>query len=802
MKLYYFKIAIRSILKNKLFSLINIVGLAAGITSFLFILLYVRYEKSYDTFYRNSSQIYRLRYERSSAEGESVKFASCCPPAAIRIRELYPEVETIARIFRYRATVIFGERKFYEERMFFAEPQFFEVFDIKFKAGDPSKGISNANCAFVSETYSKKYFGESDPLGQTIIVDKEMSFVITGIFRDIPGNSHLNFDIILSWPNLITHYGPDIESSWGDTGFFTYFILKPSADPEEFEEKLKALVERDFGEELKIYKLTCDLKVQPLTDIHLKSHYMQELEVNGNIDTVIFLNIIAFFILIIAWINYINITTVRSLTRATEVGLSKVAGASRGQLMAQFFIETFLVNLAAFITSLICLLLLLPLFLNLTGISSDYILWKEAWFWLAFLVLFISSVLLSGIYPVFVLTSFKTSEVLKGKYVHSGGGIIIRKALVVFQLLMAICLITCTIFVFRQVRFLQNQDKGISISNILAVRAPRIRDASFGSKLETFKEELIKNQIITKFSVGTEVPGRQILWDAGGIFRVGSDQSKNYQIVGIDYDYLSLLEAKIIAGRDFERSFTSDSSSLILNEKATKWMDFGSPEEAVNQMVNYWDKIYTIVGVVKDYCQQSPKEAYEPHIYRFMPHGRDIRGYFMMKIFPGSEKSILNFVGEKYEEFFPDNPFDYFFLEDYYEQQYKNEKLLGTVFAAFALLSIIVTCLGIFGLTSFVMLQKTKEISMRRVVGSNVSGIILLFSRDFIRITLVAFIIAVPICYYWLAEWLKTFEAKMEVSIWNFILPFVVTLFFTLVTIGLIVAKTASVNPADNLRSE
>ncbi|HBZ21038.1 MAG TPA: hypothetical protein DEO60_07925, partial [Bacteroidales bacterium] len=781
---------------------INIVGLAAGITSFILILLYVRYEKSYDTIYKRSNHIYRLRYERSSAEGESVKFASCCPPAALRIRELYPEVEKIARIFRYRATVIFGERRFYEERMFFAEPEIFEVFDIKFKAGDPSRGISNANCAFVSEAYSKKYFGELDPLGRTITVDKEMSFVITGIFRDIPGNSHFKFDILLSWPNLITHYGPDIESSWGDTGFYTYFILKSTADNEEFEEKLKLLVERDFGEDLKIYKLTCELKVQPLTDIHLKSHYMQELEVNGNINTVIFLNIIAFFILIIAWINYINITTSISLTRATEVGIGKVSGASRGELIGQFFVETFLVNLAAFITSLILILLLLPLFINLTGISSDYILWKKDWFWLIFLVLFFSSVFLSGIYPAFVFSSIKTSEVLKGKYVHSRGGIIVRKALVLFQLVIAISLITCTVVVSKQLKFLQNQDKGIIISDILAVRAPRIRDASFGSKLITFKEELIKNQIITKFSVGTEVPGRQILWDAGGIFRVGSDQSKNYQIIGIDYDYLGLLEAKIIAGRNFDRSFSSDSASIILNEKATKWMDFESPEEAVNQMVNYWDKIYTIVGVVNNYCQQSPKEAYEPNIYRFMPHGRDIRGFFMMKTFSGSENSILSLVGEKYEEFFPDNPFDYFFLEDYYEQQYRNEKLLGTVFAAFALLSIIITCLGIFGLTSYLMLQKTKEISIRRVAGSNLSEILLLFSRDFIWINSVAFIIAVPLCYYWLSGWLKTFESKMDLTVWNFILPLVITLFLTLLTIGLIVIKIASVNPADNLRSE
>jgi len=801
MKRYYLKIAVRNILGNKLFSSINIIGLAAGITAFLLIFIFVRYERSYDTFHKNSDRIYRLRYERSSAEGESVKFASCCPPAAIRIRELYPEVETIARLFRYRATVIFGDVKFYEERMYFAEPQIFQIFDIEMITGDPVTGIRDANCAFISESYARKYFGNVDPLGKTITVDKEMSFVITGIFRDMPNNSHLDIDIMLSWPNLLTHYGPDIELSWGDTGFFTYFILKESVTPAEFEEKLKSLVESDFGEVLRFYKLTLDLKVQPLTDIHLNSAYMQEIKVNGNKDTVVFLSVIAVFILIIAWVNYINITTARSLTRATEVGLSKAAGAARKQLAGQFFIETLMINVAAFVLSLSMMALLLPLFCNLTGIPPDYVIWNEIWFWITVSILFISSVILSGTYPVIVLTSFSTSEVLRGKYIHSKSGIVIRKALVVFQLAMAIALITCTLLVFRQVRYMREIDKGIDITDILAVRAPRVRDASFGSRLLTFKEELLKNQIITRFSVGTEVPGRQILWDAGGIFRVGSDQSKNYQIVGIDYDYLDLLDAKIIAGRNFDRSF-SDSSSLILNEKAVKWMGFESPQEAVGQKVNYWDQIYTIAGVVKDYRQQSPREAFEPHIFRFMPHGRDVRGFFMMKIIPASEERVLGVVEDKFSEFFPDNPFDYFFLEDYYEQQYSNERLLGSVFGAFAILSVIITCLGIFGLTSFLMLQKTKEISMRKVLGSGVPGIVILFSADFIRITIISYIIAVPVCYYWLTRWLNTFESKMDMPVWSFILPFFVTLALTLITIGAIVAKTASVNPADNLRSE
>ena len=801
MKSYFLKIGFRNLLKNSSFSLINIFGLAAGITAFLLIFSYVRYEKSYDRQHQLSERIYRLRYERSSAEGESVKFASCCPPAAIRIRELYPEVEMIARVFRYRATVIFGDRKFYEERMFFAEPQIFDVFDIGMVTGDPSSGISSANTAFISESCARKYFGSSDPMGQTINVDREMSFVVTGIFRDFPGNSHIKMDIMLSWPNLLTHYGPDIEMSWGDTGFFTYLVLNQSADPQVFEEKLRDLVEKDFGEVLRYYKLTLDLKVQPLTDIHLNSSFMQELEVNGNRDTVTLLSIIAFFILIIAWVNYINITTARSMTRAKEVGLSKAVGSSRMQLMSRFFVETVLVNFAAMAISMVFIAAAWPSFSDFTGIPSADAPWQQGWFWITSIVLFACSVVLSGTYPVLVLTSFKTSETLRGRYVSSGSGIVVRKALVTFQFVMAISLITCTILVFRQVEFFRKQDRGIETRNVLAVRAPRVRDEAFGNKLLTFKEELLKNQAIEMFSVGTEVPGRQILWDAGGIFRVGSDQSKNYQIIGMDYDYLPLLGAEIVAGRNFDRSF-SDSSSLILNETAVRWMGFESPEEAVNQKVNYWGNIYSVAGVVKDYRQQSPKEEFEPHIFRFMPHGRDVRGFFMIRYLAGNEKQVTELVSSRYAEFFPDNPFDYFFLDDYYEQQYHQERLLGSVFGIFALLAVIITCLGILGLTSFMMLQKKKEISIRKVVGSDTTDIIALFSRDFVVLITVSFIISAPLCWLWVTGWLRNYPVKMDISAWSFIVPFLVALAIALVTIGLLVRSTALESPARNLRVE
>lgn len=801
MKPYFLKIGFRNLLKNRFFSIINIFGLAAGITAFLLIFSYISYERSYDRYHHLSDRIYRLRYERSSAEGESVRFASCCPPAAIRIRELYPEVEEIARVFRYRATVIFGDRKFYEERMFFAEPQIFEIFDIEMMTGDPATGISAANTAFISESFARKYFGASDPMGQTINVDREMSFVITGIFRDFPGNSHIKIDIMLSWPNLLTHYGPDIEMSWGDTGFFTYLVLNQSTDQRVFEEKLRDLVEGDFGEVLRRYRLTLDLRLQPLTDIHLNSSFMQEIEVNGNSQTVTLLSIIAFFILITAWVNYINITTARSLTRAREVGLSKAVGSSRYQLMVRFFVETVLINLAALLVSLIIVALIWPAFSDFTDIPVGHSPLRQEWFWLTTLLILVCSVIFSGTYPVFVLTSFSTSETLRGRYGHSKSGIIVRKALVVFQFIMAISLMTCTLLVFRQVDFFGNQDKGIQTSDILAVRAPRVRNEAFGKKLVTFKEELLRSGIVEMFSVGTEVPGRQILWDAGGIFRVGSDQSKNYQIIGIDYDYLPLLGAEIIAGRNFDRSF-SDSSSLILNETAVRWMGFESSEEAVNQKVNYWGNIYTVAGVVKDYRQQSPKEAFEPHILRFMPHGRDVRGFFMIKYLPGSEEQVTELIADKFSEFFPDNPFDHFFLDEYYEQQYRQEKLLGTVFGIFALLAIVITLLGILGLTSFMMLQKKKEISIRRVAGAGIFSIIALFSREFVVLISFSFMVSVPVCWLWVTEWLESYPVKMDISPWTFILPFLAAIALALTTIGMIVRSAVSESPAENLAGE
>jgi putative ABC transport system permease protein len=477
----YLKITFRTLQKTKLFSAINIFGLSIGITACLLILHYVNFEQSYDKFHDQIDQIYRLRYERTSEDGSAVRFASCTPPAGGLIRERFPEVDILARIFRYRGVIVsFEDIKFTEERVFHAEPQFLDIFDFKFLEGDPQKALGSVNNALISQSIAKKYFGERDPIGKIIKVDQKTTYQVSGIFQDVPKNSHLKFDILLSFENFAKSSGPEYMENWGHTGMFTYVILKPDADITEFKNKVDDLVEAEFGEALKYYNMVMELPLQPLKDIHLNSHFMQEHEVNGDRDAVNFLIIIALFIIVIAWVNYINLSTARSLTRAKEVGLRKTVGGSRKQLMVQFLFETLFINLISLGVALVLLRFTLPWFSQLTGIPLSFPFWAQSWVWVVIPTLFFTGIILSGLYPVIALSSFKPIDTLRGKIGTSVKGISLRKSLVVFQYVIALTLITGTLTVFNQIKYMKNQDLGFDIEQTLVVKAPRVKDELFG----------------------------------------------------------------------------------------------------------------------------------------------------------------------------------------------------------------------------------------------------------------------------------------------------------------------------------
>ena len=800
----YLKTAVRNLVKTKLYSLINVLGLAIGMAACLLILHYVSYEKSYDKFHEAGERIYRLRYERTDSSGAAVKFASGTPPAAGFIRERYPEVEKIARIQNYRAVVSFGDRKFTEERMYFAEPDFLDILKFKFIKGDPLNGIREANNAFISQSTARKYFGNQDPMGKTFSVDKKVDYQVAGVFADIPQNSHLKFDILLSYKNIYLRFGKDVLESWGHTTFFTYLRLKPGTDPRAFENKLVDLVESEAGELQKQYQVVIRLKMQPLYDIHLTSHFMQEYEINGHRDSVNFLFIIALFIIIMAWVNYINLSTARSLTRAREVGLRKVVGAARRQLMVQFFSEIILINLTAVVIALVLVQSFLPFFTQITGTPADFIIWEVGWFWTAILIMFLVGVFLSGLYPVAVMSSYKPTVVLRGKLGNSARGINLRKILVIFQFVIALVMIAGTLTVYWQLDYMKDQDPGFDKDHVLVVKAPRIRDAAYKEKFAAFKEELIKQSKIKGLCFVTEVPGRQIFWDNGGIVKYGEDVSKgkNYQIVGIDYDFVNLFDLTFTAGRNFSKQFPADKDALILNETGIKWMGFTDPDSAVGKKVDYWGNIYTIIGVLKDYHQQSLKAAFEPHIFRLLPYGRDIRGHFAVKINPHNVPETVRLVQHQYEEFFPGNPFEYIFLDEYYNQQYKEDELFGKVFGIFSFLAIFVTCLGIFGLSSFMAIQRTKEIGIRKVLGAGVSKILFLLTKDFLVLLLVSFIISLPPAILGIMEWLKGFANRINLQVWLFVLPLLMVAVVMLVTIGYHVIRAALANPVDSIRYE
>lgn len=800
----FIKIAFRLLFRKKVFSVINILGLSIGITASLMIFNYVNFEEGFDKFNEDYSRIFRLRYERTSNDGESARFASCCPPAAPLIRAQFPEVEKIARIFKSQVAVSYSDKSFIENRVYYAEPEVLEILNFNFIEGNPLGDLRESGKAFISKSYAIKYFGSANPIGEKISVNKNTDYEVAGIFKDVPANSHLKFDILLSFRDLETKFGHEAMNSWGETGFYTYLRLKPGCDLELLKKKIADLVEREAGELFRYYDIKAELPLQPLTDIHLNSNYMQEYETNGDANVVNVLFFIGILILIIAWANYINLSTAQSLSRAKEIGLRKVIGATKKNLIAQLFTEVVMINLISIILSLVFISLFSPLLNKITGMTSELNVFNESWFLSTLSIIFITGILLSGSIPVAIISSFRMVEAIKGKILQKSGSIGIRKYLVISQFVIAIALLAATITVLRQINFLKDQDLGFTKDNVLVIQQPKVRDKFIGEKVQTFKNQLLHDNIVTKISCATEVPGRQVLGDAGGIHRVGTDvkESKNYQIVGIDDNYIPLFNLQLAAGRNFSQKFSTDKMGLILNQTAAKWLGFSDPASAIGEKIDFWGEIYTVVGVLKDYHQQSPKTDFEPHIYKYFPNGRPSRGVFAAKISPDNFQNSLQSIKENFAAFFPGNPFEYFFLDDYYNQQYESDLKFSEIVQLFTVLAILITVIGLFGIALYTTERRTKEIGIRKVVGASIAEIVFLLSKEFIKWVLLANIVACPVAFYFLSKWLNGFAIRIDMGIWVFVLSGIIALCIAIASVSYQAIKAATANPVESLLYE
>jgi putative ABC transport system permease protein len=797
----YFQISIRNLFRNRISSVVNILGLAFGMAAFILIIQYVRFELSYDEFHEEGDRIYRVQQDRYDKGELTTQWAAGCSTVGQSLYENFEEVENFTRFQIWNGVFSIGETKFREENIYLADTSFFEVFSFKILEGDRSSALLNPFEMLLSESTARKYFGNKNPIGESLRYNGGPELRITGIFEDVPRNSHLKPDIIASWATLVQFRGPDVNTAWYWDGFFNYLLLNPASNLEEFEAKIPSFVEAETGEFLAELGSGVIYNLQPLRSIHLNSDFMEEAEPNGSSRSVYALMIIAVFLVIIAWINFINLSSSRSLERAREVGMRKVTGALRKQLIGQFLLESLLVNLLAILLALIMVMLFSPSFNLLTGEQLDYSLGANPGFWAAVLLTFVLGALLSGIYPALFLSSFKPTTVFKGISELKIGGMGMRRILVIFQFTTSLLLIAGTPTVYWQISYMKNYNLGVNLENVLVLKGPSVNDSTYSDTYLAFRSELQRNPDIEMVTASIAIPGRKPSWNAGGVRRLseGPEDSNQYRIVGFDFNFIDFYGLTILEGRNFSEEYGQNSETVLLNESAIHLMGFEDFASAMNVPIYFWGDTFNIVGVVKNFHQEGLKAEQEPIIFEFF---KDPTDFYSLKVNPAKIEEVLSYVEEQWIQFFPQNPYEYFFLDDYYNEQYKNESRFGKVFGLFAFLAIFIACLGLFGLSSYTTQQRTREISLRKVLGSSSGNAILLLLRYFIIQVLIAVPIGLGLGYYIMSGWLQSFPYRIGINWWFFLIPLVMVMLITILTVGSQVIRTANVNPAEALRRE
>ena len=803
----YFKTAWRNVKRHKAFSGINIFGLAIGIAACLLILQYVWFELSYEDFQVNKDRIYRVEQDRYDNGKLSTQWAAGAFGVGNAFKDAIPEIEDYVKVVQNRkVTTDVNNQPLKIEKVFFGSGSFFNIFTYPLIAGDKNTALKEPNTAALSETTARKIFGTTNVVGKTLELNRNSNYKITAVYKDAPVNTQLKPDILLSYATFVKmttdSSGNGPETAWEWDGCLTYLLLRKDANPKAVEKKFVPIAEKFVGADMKKFNSAVTYNLQPLKDIHLYSHYMMEPGPNGDGKTVYLLLGVAFFIVIIAWVNYINLATARAITRAREVGVRKAIGSQRKQLIFQFLSESALMNGIALVLALLIVIAAIPGFNKLSGQQISFSLFSQTRFWLSLTALFIMGVFLSGLYPAFVLSGFRPIEVLKGNMGSTKQSSVLRKSLVVFQFAASLFLLIGTLTVYKQIQYMRKQSLGINIDQTLVVAAPIVGiDSTYLQKMTSFKEELSQHTSVKNITVSTSIPGEPVGWNAGGIKLVGADENtqKQYRVIGVDYDYMKTYGLKLIAGRIFSKSFGTDDSAVIFNRKAIEQLGFNKPEEALNKRIDFWGRRYTIVGVTENFHQQSLQEAYEPLILRLIP---DVRGYLSVKTKGAQANKTIDVVKAKWNKFFPGNTFDYFFLDDHFNDQYKADQRFGQVFGLFTSLAILVACMGLFGLASFTTLQRTKEIGIRKVLGASVISILKLLYREFAFLLLIAFVISVPLAWFTTSSWLQGYAFRINIHWLYFLLPFIFMIVIALITVSFQTIKAAIANPVKSLRTE
>ncbi|GGH32050.1 ABC transporter permease [Dyadobacter endophyticus] len=818
----YFKIARRNLWRNKAFSAINIFGLALGIAACFFVFQYVYFENSYDRFNVNAANIYRVPISYSGSMADVPTTATNHPALGPAMKADFPEVLDYVRIvsvslFMNASTMSYTDggaapKTFNEGNIFIADQSFFKIFSYPLISGDPATCLAGERAIAISERTAARYFGKTNPLGKILKLNSDLPLKVTAVYKEMPENSHFKFDMLISFETVGHEWG---FQEWTYPEFYNYVLLAPGTDPKKVEAKFPAFINKYLAAKMKELNFGCSFELQPLTDIHLNSNYLHETEANGSQKEVYFLGIIGVFILLIAWINYINLSTAKSMERAKEVGLRKVVGAFKKQLIGQFLFESLIINLLSLLLAVVFIVLFGPFFDGFVGkqISQDFFstgLGSEPRFWATALLVFMAGALLVGAYPAFVLSSFLPVKVLKGLMVQSRSGISMRRVLVSFQFTLSIILIACTFVVLKQFNYMRNGSLGYDKDQLLIVKAPVVNDTTVFRKYRFFKSEMRNVPSIGPATATSDIPGNTIRY-RNAVRRASQGVDKNFTsyLMEIDEQFLPSYKIQLVAGRNFENADSSDmqmttNNKVLVNEEVVKALGYPDAAAAVNQDIKFKlgqnELPCRVIGVVKNFHQRSMKEKYDPILF-YYPTRTEWK-YISVNVRRGDFARSLADIGNLYKKTFTGNPFEYFFLDEYFNKQYQADQRLGNVFGLFAVLAILVACMGLLGLSSFVIRLRTKEIGIRKVLGATIGGLLVLISKDFVKLVMLASLIAVPIVYFIAKAWLDNYAFHIGLGASIFLVPPLLLLGLTLLTISLQSMKAALSNPVKSLKSE
>ncbi|HET6568632.1 MAG TPA: ABC transporter permease [Rhodothermales bacterium] len=804
----YFKIALRNLLRHKGYTFINVAGLAVGIACCLLIFLYVRDELRYDRFNEKADRIYRVIVRSETESDGEMKDLAVTPPglAPTLLRE-FPEVQRAIRLFDMSETLVKrGDRQFTERRIFLADPSIFDVFSIRLSEGDPETALAAPRCIVLSESMARKYFGNTEPLGQTLDVNNGGDFKVTGVFKDLPEQSHLKIDFLGSFATLKEFVSEARLQNWRWHQFYTYVLLPEGYDPARLEAKLPAFAERYSAPEMSEIGIRDGFNLQPLTAIHLHSTHLQfEVAEAGDIAHLYAFTAVAVFLLVIACFNFMNLATAQSMQRAKEVGMRKVVGAGRHQLMTQFLGESVLLSLLALLIAAVLVELALPSFNAFAGKSLE-IGYTENAGWIAGLIglgVFIG--ILAGSYPAFFLSGFRPVQVLKGMSNTGGHSLTtLRKVLVTIQFAISVVLIIGTGVAAAQLRFVQNKNLGFNKEQIVVLPLR----GGVANNLEAVQAELQRNPLIVSSAGSWGVPGGIVAGD--GIHLPGSKSETAINMFVVDYDYLRTYGMKIVAGRGFSREHPSDTEhAFILNETAAR--SFGwTPQEALGKPIEWdkWGQIEAsadsikrgeVIGVVQDFHFRSLHQAIEPLVIHIYPPAF---GNLSVRIRPENAPDALDFMKQVWARWSPDWPFQYTFLDQDFARMYEADRKVGQIFSVFAGLAIFIACMGLFGLSSFAAERRTKEIGVRKVLGASVSGIVVMLSSDFLKLIAVGFVVAAPIGYLVMQRWLNDFAYHVDIGPGYFIAAALATFAIAILTVSYRSIRAALADPVKSLRYE